>query len=211
MFLQGSAESWHWSTDVEPGVNFCVWALQADGLRVPPFDQHPEGDGSLRVVGLTPLTWRAWLAEVFNCRQQISDSPFPPPRALVESIFAPASLWRGDLAVGARLADLWPGYAAQADAWKRHYALEADPTRLAPTAHHRLWQQLAPYRRQLPPLRFFLVEYPQVVLDVIPPETALIGTGAGALDPSSYTTAVLRTAELLAQAPLNPGDAPMAR
>jgi hypothetical protein len=199
MFQQGTGNTWHWSCDVNPGVNFCVWVLQADGLRIPPFDRHPDGDGSLRAVGLTAATWRSWLAGVLKCRRQLSASPFPPPPGLVESVVAPASVWGGDPAIGARLAELWPGYAAQADAWKRHYALEADPTRLTPAAHRRLWRDLAPYRGRLPPLSFFLVEYPQVVLDVLPPDAALIGTGGGRLDPSAYAAAVLRTAELLAR------------
>lgn len=119
MFLPGSAERWHWSTDVAPGVNFCVLVLQADGLRVAPFDQHPDGDGSLRAAGLTPDTWRSWLADVVTRHQQLAEGAFPPSRALAESIHAPASIWEGKPAVGARLTELWSRYAAQADAWKR--------------------------------------------------------------------------------------------
>jgi|UPI00036C5C14 Fe-S cluster biosynthesis and repair protein YggX len=42
-------------------IYFCVWLLEQDGLRVPPFDQHPDGDGSLRSSGLTAETWRTWM------------------------------------------------------------------------------------------------------------------------------------------------------
>lgn len=43
-----------------PAIDFCVWALEKDGLRVAPFDQHPDGDGSLRSRGMTTEAWRAW-------------------------------------------------------------------------------------------------------------------------------------------------------
>lgn len=211
MFQQGSDNTWHWSSDVTPGVDFCVWVLQADGLRVPPFDRHPAGDGSLQAVGLTPDIWRAWLAGVLRGRRQLSASPLSPPPGLLASVLAPASIWAGDPAVGARLAELWSDYAAQVDAWKRRYTLAADPRRLTPAAHRRLWHDLAPYRVRLPPLFFYLVEYPEVVLDILPPDTALVGTGGGRLDLSGYATAVLHTAELLARAPTQPGGAPTAR
>ena len=38
-------------------IDFCVWVLEKDGLRVAPFDQHPDGDGSLRSRGMTAEAW----------------------------------------------------------------------------------------------------------------------------------------------------------
>lgn len=68
-----------------------------------------------------------------------------------------------------------------------------------PIEQRRLWAQLAPYRAHLPPLHFYLVEYPQVVLDVLAPRTALLTTGADVLNPGGYASAVRQAAELLAQ------------
>ena len=48
MFLDESTDRWFWSEDVNVAVDFCVPALRHDGLRVPPFDRHPDGDGTLR-------------------------------------------------------------------------------------------------------------------------------------------------------------------
>src|SRR5437764_494196 len=43
---------------------FCVWVLRRDGLLVPPFDRHQDGDGALRAAGLTAEDWSAWFAAV---------------------------------------------------------------------------------------------------------------------------------------------------
>lgn len=45
-------------------LDFCVWVLKSDGLHVPPFDRHPEGNGTLRAKGLDAEVWRSWLAKV---------------------------------------------------------------------------------------------------------------------------------------------------
>ncbi|MEM8544663.1 MAG: hypothetical protein AAGF66_11825 [Cyanobacteria bacterium P01_H01_bin.119] len=52
------------STNTDPMVDFCVWVLESDGLKVAPFDQHPDGDGSLRAVGLTAHDWQSWLRRI---------------------------------------------------------------------------------------------------------------------------------------------------
>lgn len=50
-------------------VDFCVWILVVDGLQVTPFDRHPHGDGSLRALGLTQQSWRAWGARVVKAAE----------------------------------------------------------------------------------------------------------------------------------------------
>jgi len=45
---------------VGDAIDFCVWVLEQDGLQVPPFDCHPDGDGSLRTRGMTAETWLDW-------------------------------------------------------------------------------------------------------------------------------------------------------
>ncbi|GAQ00062.1 hypothetical protein [Leptolyngbya sp. NIES-2104] len=39
-------------------IDFCVWVLEKDGLQVPPFDRHPDGDGSLSSRGLMAEAWQ---------------------------------------------------------------------------------------------------------------------------------------------------------
>lgn len=45
---------------VGDAIDFCVWVLEQDGLRVPPFDKHPDGDGSLQARGMTAENWLDW-------------------------------------------------------------------------------------------------------------------------------------------------------
>lgn len=66
MRLLHSRNSWHYRQGSDPTVDFCLWVLQVDGLHVPPFDQHPEGDGSLRALGLTALDWETWFLRVLD-------------------------------------------------------------------------------------------------------------------------------------------------
>lgn len=67
--LLGSADSWSWSADAFPPVSFCVRALVLDGMTVPPFDRHVEGNGRLREIGLDTETWLSWLASVLRQRE----------------------------------------------------------------------------------------------------------------------------------------------
>src|SRR5215212_11819058 len=55
-----------WTVRLGPDMflDFCVWVLERDGLRVPPFEHHPDGDGTLRAARLTAEAWRAWLDRV---------------------------------------------------------------------------------------------------------------------------------------------------
>lgn len=73
MRLLHSRNSWHYSQGSEPAVDFCLWVLQVDGLQVPPFDHHPEGDGSLRALGLTADDWQTWFLRALDPAQRKRD------------------------------------------------------------------------------------------------------------------------------------------
>lgn len=49
--------------------DFCVWVLEIDGLQVPPFCQHPDGNGALQARGLNANNWKSWLAWVVDLDQ----------------------------------------------------------------------------------------------------------------------------------------------
>ena len=68
-----SRDSWSYQARSEPTLDFCLWVLQVDGLHVPPFDQHPDGDGSLRCLGLTVPDWQSWFSRVINPLQKERD------------------------------------------------------------------------------------------------------------------------------------------
>lgn len=58
--VQDLSKGVHAAIAVGDAIDFCVWVLEQDGLRVSPFDQHPDGDGSLRARGMTAETWLDW-------------------------------------------------------------------------------------------------------------------------------------------------------
>ncbi|MBO0779967.1 MAG: hypothetical protein J2P37_14180 [Ktedonobacteraceae bacterium] len=74
MRLLYSRDDWSFAGGFrEPSLDFCLWVLQVDGLRVPPFDQHPDGDGSLQAMGLTAPDWQAWFLCVIDPEQRERD------------------------------------------------------------------------------------------------------------------------------------------
>lgn len=73
MHLLHSRNPWSYKEGPEPTLNFCLWVLQVDGLRVPPFDQHPDGDGSLRALGLTAEDWQSWFLRALDPEQGEQD------------------------------------------------------------------------------------------------------------------------------------------
>lgn len=73
MHLLHSRDSWRYRQGSDPTIDFCLWVLQVDGLHVPPFDQHPEGDGSLRSLGLTADDWQTWFLHVLDPTRREQD------------------------------------------------------------------------------------------------------------------------------------------
>jgi hypothetical protein len=74
MRLLYSRDDWSFAGGFrEPSLDFCLWILQVDGLRVPPFDQHPDGDRSLRTLGLTAEDWQSWFRRVIDPEQRERD------------------------------------------------------------------------------------------------------------------------------------------
>lgn len=49
-------------------INFCIWILLSDGLKVAPFQYHPDGTSELRQLGLTAEAWNAWFYKVVYCQ-----------------------------------------------------------------------------------------------------------------------------------------------
>jgi hypothetical protein len=73
MHLLYSHHPWSLRYGPDPTINFCCWILLLDGLRVPPFDQHSTGDGSLQELGLTEASWQAWFLRVLDPHQRKQD------------------------------------------------------------------------------------------------------------------------------------------
>lgn len=71
MFTLQPEIPWRIDHGFNPDVDFCIWVLELDGLHVPPFNQHPEGNSELQTRGLDAESWRKWLATVVALQNSI--------------------------------------------------------------------------------------------------------------------------------------------
>ncbi len=196
-----------WSVSIGPALflDFCFWVLERDGLRIPPFDRHPDGDGSLRAAGMTPQTWRSWLgrvdAAVREFSTRMSGDEWPPwPE--------PAALWEETPAVGARLAELAMEYDDIFNERKEASIHLWWPDR--PNHDELSWDALEPFDQLLPPLRVVYVAYPGPARLVIPPATVALAAVGWHPAPGELTAAVVAGAtELTDTNPRQKGDDPV--
>lgn len=187
MRLLYSPDSWVYSFGFTPMVDFCFWALEVDGLQVPPFDRHPAGDGSLQTAGLDARTWQSWLVRVVTLQeaqqqawQQSPHRAAPPSpeefrKALIPEAHDPSRAWQGGARVGQRLGELWKQYGPLTEGRK-----EAEPhlTRLIQREDRdrgqRLYDALRPYRARIPTLIVHLATYPAAINYLIPPVAVVL-------------------------------------
>lgn len=212
MFRSDSTDRWFWSEDVNVAVDFCVRALRRDGLRIPPFDRHPDGDGTLRALGLRPASWRAWLRAILARLERLDTYVRQlDPRAdrdaiatVLRQLGRPDALCPGTQTLRVRLEELWTEHEPLAGAWKR--AMTDGHRRPPPAEARRLWQALRSYHTRLPTLRVYLVDYPTPVVMTIPPITALIARDTAEREGSTYSRLVLTAAVELASTQASASD-----
>lgn len=207
-FLAGSSDHWYWSEDAFPPVSFCVRALVLDGLAVPPFNRHADGDGALRQLGLDAEVWREWVASVLRQHATIGehgralgtpDARGPlreRARAAAEVLRLPGSFCPGPVELREHLDDLFTDYAPAGEDWKRRMS---GVPRLhgSPRQQRALWKALTRFHDRPAPLSVFLVEYTEPVVMPLPPATCLI---APEQDPEGYGRQMISAATALAAA-----------
>jgi hypothetical protein len=219
MIIAGSSDRWSWSEDINPAIAFCVQVLRHDGLQVPPFDRHPNGDGTLRALGLRPPSWREWLdalvEQLANLDEQVRSLDWRAHRRAIANIGRPLArpgiFCPGGRELRARLDELWVDYEPVADAWKRAMTDRPRHALLSPAEERRLWRGLEPFHARLPTLRVYIVDYPVPVVMAVPPTTCLVARDAADKDGSSYARAVLAAAGELAAEPPPTGAQPSPR
>jgi hypothetical protein len=192
--------SWHYSFGFDTDIDFCFWVLERDGLRVPPFYRHSDGDGSLRAAGLDAASWRAWLERVIVAgdeRKEIVKS------ALKQKVdFAglrklePAALWDGVPSVGKVLAQLAEEFDEKFD---ERAAVKIELVLRHNASERQLWRDLAPYRRTLPPVQIAAVGYPGPVQAAVEPKTIILAVGNWQPTPSELSAAILGGMKTLAE------------
>ncbi len=215
MLRVGMENSWSYGCETSMEIDFCLWVLEMDGLRVAPFDQHPDGDAVLRHAGLTAQAWQAWFNAVVAFES--SESKFErvgppvessaggpaqatPPLAwpdMLVPIRKTVDLWTGAPAVGALLAQLWERYLPLASGRRARVS-----SFLGAFTHsdgrRALRQDLVPYHARLPFLKAYLVAYPAQILHPIPPASVVVALGAEEPTYQEFHASILRAAEALA-------------
>ncbi len=180
MHILGTNSSWTYSIGFNAEIDFCVWTLEVDGLHIPPFNFHPDGNKSLRASGLNANNWRAWFAEVATSqdRQQ-----------------SPPTLWNGGYEVGEALEKLWEAYQlllAQRGSWD-----EKIGRKLEKELPH-LWNDLKPYHTSINSLTIDLVNYSKEIVEVVSPTSVIFSIVNGDINSASFHTNILDVMRKLA-------------
>jgi hypothetical protein len=172
--------------DVSLPLDFAVRLLERDGLRIPPFDVHGEGDSSLRSLGLDSDAWTCWVLALVRSEQDLISAasalevPLRPSFAadqLAEKIRdyeRPWALFEGDGVLRDRIADLWEGYRDEGMRWRHAYAMTPQHDRLAPEHERRLRRTLDRLGGESN-LLVLVVRYSAPVVMVIPPDMCVVG------------------------------------
>jgi hypothetical protein len=156
-----TGDSWWMSVGDRHDIDFAVWTLGQDGLLVPPFDKHGEGNGELRALGLDGETWEAWVSAMIATDRR----PGSPGK--------PVDLWPGNSAVRQGLQGLWRAYGPISNGRALDHAMAAKPYQ---KMNSNLWRDLKPYHKRIPaPLLIGFVSYPFPVEYMSAPATAILG------------------------------------
>lgn len=189
-------QAWKMSVDLNKSIDFCVWTLLKDGLRVEPFDSHRDGTRVLSGAGLTESGWRKWLEAVVaeqRAKTRSMEADAHETAKWKKWQDAP-DLWTGDPVIGWALSDLWEAFGVLAEKSRTESSEKVDEL----MAGKNLRRVLKPYQARLTGLRAYAVHYPKPVVLIFKPDTALVGLGK--FDPWDFERQMLQAAEALATA-----------
>jgi hypothetical protein len=209
MQLLYSRNAWFYSLGFNIMIDFCIWVLQVDGRHVRPFDQHPDGDGSLRATGLTGEDWQSWLLRVIdqqNKRKQLLHQHVPSPKDLFSILSPeghhPPSAWIGSTAVRNKLNELWVQYGPISNQRKRReLELTRALNKVERNSNKRLYDELKPYYTRIPPLTIYEIAYEYPLDYIVAPATLLMSVQEGQPEPQEFNERVLAAAAELAAYP----------
>ncbi len=194
------SRNWHYVLGFDSEVDFCFWILERDGLRLPPFDRHADGDGLLRAAGLDAASWYSWLERVigaFDARRKALRASIKSPAEIGRlRALQPEELWDGAAAVGSRLKTLAEEYD---EIYNERAGPKLELVGLNGNRAAKLWEDIAPYRRSLPSVTIAAVSYPGPLQAVEPPKTILLAVGAWKFTPDELAESILRGMKALAE------------
>lgn len=168
---------WTFVLSTRMDIDFAVWALVQDGLRVSPFDSHAEGNGELRTRGLDEIGWVAWVDGLVTSSRW-------------GDCGNPDAAWTGSYAAREQLQHLWPVYRRISRDLSRLEAAISSPPYQNMVSH--LWCDLKRYHRGIqPPFVIDFVRYPVTTEFLLPPSTLVLGFPAGLPAPAALRAKIL--------------------
>jgi hypothetical protein len=199
----------YWTESNSLAVGFAIWVLQRDGLRVPPFDVHADGDGQLRSIGLDGPTWSTWVAEIVTAELGLGQAVLAHHFATIsddarrkitrmQERASPIECWGGSSQIGNALEGLWDAYHPIGEAWARTLTSVARNSRISTAQERRLQHQLEQLGGVLPTLHIYLADYVDVVALALPPASCVVGVGPRDAEGRKFVDEVTRAARALA-------------
>jgi hypothetical protein len=176
----GTNPSWTYRIGFNAAIDFCIWILEVDGLRISPFNLHPDGNKSLRASGLNADNWRSWFAKVASSQDQKQSPP---------------TLWNGGSETRAALEKLWEAYQLLSDqrgSWDEKIGRKLEKE--LPN----LWNDLKPYHTSLNSLTIDLVNYSKEVVEVVSPTSVIFSIVHGDIKSETFHSSILEVARKLA-------------
>jgi len=208
MYREGAGYPWLYHQSFNMMVDFCIWVLEQDGLQIPPFDAHSDGDGMLRRAGLQTSEWESWLVHIVELQHQqaqilrqkagTNKGQMAIPHFLYDA-HDPPTAWLGTASVKECLYPMWEQYkmlSRQRKKWEKSVAKQWR----ASGANQRLWTDLQSYRAYVPSLTIYLVEYSRLVEYLIPPMSGILTLNSDPFNSEDFHRRVLHTAECLSLA-----------
>ena len=205
MHLSETENHWSYSQSFNMTVDFCVWALEHDGLQTPPFNAHPDGNNILRKAGLQPSEWRSWIARVVELQNQQSlllEQTAGTNRGqlaipvFLEDANDPVTAYPAGTLVRDQLHTMWEQYRSftkERQKWKKLLIQQQRQNDL----NQQLWNDLQSYKSRLPGLSIYLVRYPQPVESLLPPASGILTLHSPHFDYKTFRNRVFQIADQL--------------
>jgi hypothetical protein len=170
-------------------LDFAIWTLTIDGIRVEGFDKHREGTGQLRALGMGPDSWHEWVCRTIDAyeawqsaRRGVAESirssgtiGFKRSHRVVASTNEvlqppppPASTWTGSKQIAKTLAKLWIEFEKRQSSGSElpanwTVALDSPISESGPA--------------QYSAVNLYLTDYTEIAVHVCPPASALVSLG----------------------------------
>jgi hypothetical protein len=210
VILQNSEDRFTWNTEVDLGIAFAVWVLLVDGLKIPPFDRHNDGDSQLRAAGLVASGWSDWIQAMVTGQLRIKtetdqENAWPATntwrsrkrsRNLISRVPEGPNAWGGNPEVGRLLRLLWKSYQPKGNAWRWNQPLPLDQPDAAKQAE--LWRFVQSNHGRIGTLCDYVVEYPEPVVYIVPPSSLIVGCERNTITWDVYASLISRGVSALA-------------